>query len=654
MSLLFDFFLFILNILKQLILAFPLFDHKIDPFLFRSFISDINRTIIFVIGTTVTANVYLFTTKNKISSSSLWTTKQIHFLSFNLVINFSILILGIILNNYSFLFGTFLTGEKSLIFLKLFCILFILSILLYGVTLFKFIRVFNVNRSIDYLYKKIQLRLYKYHQLSMFKKIFSKTLKEMLFQFYMYKSIFKELHKSRKKKISLKLRALLYKDALINAWKESTQTSFNVQRYSQNHSSSIKFKMTSKNVGKLSLDLEIFTQKIEYLISQNSLKSVNLYLTMWNNLIMDVSIVAFHITDRRTDFDENLKRLYFEALSHHSRMILLTAEKHEYKKLHRELIQTLFKAKPYLDIDIYSMSPKEFAKRDELLKKVYYDELYLLFINSIKQEDSWLLDLMQSEKFNIVSFIQGKEKSNQLTEQETEKSEFEDLFISIMLNMIQTDNTEKISSVISILFSVFELRNQTSRSKRIGEKQVVTLTKTKKILGLGKNEKHTNSEYQINHQSRSGLIHSIIKANELEKFDVAGYLTKIISSNVKFDSLENIYSDIIKKQININKITGVYSNEISLTYFNAFSFKYCVGKTFLLTSLQYFYKGSNEEKNNFFKNDRLMDIFKALFKDLEEIKYVCKKLELKNSKYGMLSLEEDIINNFIDGLEKRF
>lgn len=651
MSLPLDFLLNFLNLLKKLILSLPLFNYKdIDSSLFKFFVSDINRTIVFIIGTTVTANVYLFTTKNKISSSSLWTTKQIHFLTINLVINFAILILGIILNNYNFLFGSVLTGVKLLVYLKLFSVLFFMSVILYGVTLFKFIRVFNINKSINRLYKKVQLRLYKYNQISMMIKLFSKTFNEMIFQFNMYKSVFNQIHKNHKTKIPLKLRILIYKDALLKAWKESTKHLFNVQRYSQNHSSSIRFKMTSRNVEKLSLDLEIYSQKIEYLLGQNSLKSVFIYFSMWNNLIMDVSTVAFHITSKKTGFSENLKRLYYEALSHHSRMILLTSEKYEYKRIHRELIKTLFKAKPYLDKDLYNMSPQEFAVRDELLKNIYYNELYLLFVNLIEEEDLWILDLIQSEEFNVISFIEEKEKSNEFTGQETEKNEFEDLFISIMHIMIQTGNTEKISSVVSILFSIFEI--QKLKSRDYTRKQKLMLTKTKQGNNLEFNEKIMHSAYSINHQSRSGLIHSIIKANELEKFDVAGYLTKIISTNVRFNSFFNIYSDIIKKQLTTNKISGVYSNEISTTYFNTFSFKYCVGKTFLLTSLQYFYKASDAEKKLFFEDEKIVSIFKSLFKDLEEVQYVCKKLELKKSQYGMLSLEKETIDSFVKLLEK--
>ncbi|WP_373954895.1 hypothetical protein QNN95_16210 (plasmid) [Exiguobacterium acetylicum] len=631
-----DFFLVYIAYFKETLSPLWIFNYQKPDFdLIKIFISDINRIIIFILGTTVTAHVYLFTTKNKISSSTIWTTKQITFLTISLIVNFSILILGVFFTNFELAYGLSLTNEDTKNILRLMNSLFIISVVLYGATLYEFVKVFNLNSSINKLHNRIQERLFKYNSPKILIEKFVYLVKNFFFHYSTYINFYNNLYNKKPfQNTSLKVRYL----SLIEAFRTLQGEDFRIKLF---NTSLIRFKSSKKNVEKLSLDLEIFSQKIEYLLEQKSLKSTYLHFISWNNLVSNVSTVVFHLKRNEVEFDKNLNTMYSMLLKHHSRMIITTSQKYEYIDIHRELIRVLFNAKPYIDNEQYDISVKEFSKRNTFLTTTYNTEIYKLLIHLVAEKDLWIFEFIESNDFNLTLFLEGQKKIDYITEKKSNINTFEDLFMSVILNMIQTNSVEKLSSVVSILFTLFEIKKADFKKQK--SDKVIPISSKKENRRSKVKKASIDPVYEVNHQSRLGLIYAIIKSNELEDFKSAGYLTKIISSNINFNSFTKIYDDIIKTSEQ-SKIS--YDNKISTTYFNEFSFKYCLTKTFLLTTVQYFYRFSEKDKKSFLENTQVKEIFNTLFENQDEMSYFLKKLESNKSTYSMLSLESENVKEF--------
>ena len=156
-----------------------------------------------------------------------------------------------------------------------------------------------------------------------------------------------------------------------------------------------------------------------------------------------------------------------------------------------------------------------------------------------------------------------------------------------------------------------------------------------------KNTTSRNQEEKLNinisHKNIAGLIYAVIKANELEIYKEAGYIVKVLTSNLKSESLMKsiveIHDSTYQKR-NISYDTGIDK-------VNDFSFEYCLNKTIVLFVAQYVFKGE------FFSISKHQNLFNII-----DYEYLFKKLIETSKDYKMVSLEEDTFESFKTIIER--
>ncbi|QWB31865.1 hypothetical protein [Exiguobacterium acetylicum] len=594
----------------------------------RSVIVEANRLSIFIFGSTVTANVYLYNMKNKISSSSQLYSDQILWLYLSVFINILLVLSAFILKNISFTYGIDVSKDNLMMWSRIHFSVFMISLPIYLVTLFKFVEIFNINKDIRKHSKRIKRSLYLRNPLDMIfsnQKLLSKEVD----------SLVEGLSKKFFKVFNIPVIGYYIFYIIRGSGFRKNIILFILLKVVFKNNFFILKPLKKRKYQNLKIDIEIYAQQLDFLISQNSKDSINSYFRNWNDTITELYLHLFH-----TDYskDENIDEiklnlindLYKDALSLHAKLIINTSKNYEHSEVQDKLIESFLNALPpklensTTDFSVYN-------KNINYFKNIYFEELKKLVIDSIKQDETTILK-------NILRMIEEETEGifNQRFNLEINK-DYEDLWITVLFNLIEINKIDHLSLITTLIID--SNKNQQFNSQK--SSTVFKFSKDKSIpssvLSVKPIIEIEEEAFVLNTKTIDGIYLAIVKANELELYKAAGYLVKVFSSYIEFSTIIERTSVIKKshclspgKQIN-------FKTNLSKFYYNNRSFEYCFSKSFVLFFCQYLYKDKlvlSRQPNNLDYLTYIPD----LLKNPNEFWYFLSKLENKQKEYNMISL----------------
>lgn len=635
MSLLF--FLHIFSIL-------PIFDiNKSDIDNISRLISEINRLAIFLFGSTITAHVYLQNVRNKISSSHLWNSKQLHLLRMSLILNLILLFGGTIIINSVHFFTVpsvadgfiknisvfFLETYSEYYVFKWYLGLLTASIILYIITFIKFLEIFNTNLSIQKHTKNILKQIYVRNPYKIFryenrqlKLAAHNDMTRLLENPDAKEKIIRKFWQSKINQCHLlkKFIFIWYYISYLFGKKIFHTHGISERRYE-----------------KLILEIEILYQQLEYLIAQNSKRSIDNYFNTWNSISDNYYVNIFQsnydlIMIKNEPSIDIAKKFYEDILGFHAKLIISSSKNYEHSILKESLINSFLNALPHKPDSFYKKEltnefTQIYVENVDSLKNSFFKEQLKLLIDLIKQNDYQvfyrLKELVNSDKNSLFNKYNEKNEVN---------IGYENLFISIVHRMIDIDETEHISLIISLIMNIPQ---DISNNEIEFDLPLTKISKNDKTISPSNNDR--SNTLTLSENAAKGIYYAIIKANELEHYKASGYLVKILAANIKFDTFIEITKEIEEKNKSSNK-NMQFKNSILTTHYNDISFQYCFGKTFVLIYCQYLFRCTNEQEKSHLKIvDHELKIPKRLHKH-EEFKYFLKKIENKQKEYNMISL----------------
>ncbi|WP_145963267.1 MULTISPECIES: hypothetical protein [unclassified Exiguobacterium] len=607
----------------------------------QSFLADINRLIIFIMGLTISANVYLFTTKSKMSSSSVLISKQIPVMTLSLFLNITILIITTSLSHLDYLYGEELVLPQAnlIIILSLLSLLNIFSFLLFVITLLKFTKSFNLKRMIDKFLDKVNSRITfnKYFILFTSYKLFFSWMRTYLTKFDNHIKFDYPMN-----------------DFNTNSWIYGFGKSISLYKINlgllvpvatdiYNDFQRIKFKKTSpltkKQLHNMQLDIEILFQKMSYLIDQNSKSNSDTYIKKFNNIISAVYTSIFH-RSIGTNKDLDLKRKFSSVLEDHANLIVTTSQKYEYEKFHRKLLISFLNALPlYKEEQDYTISIDDFHYRMKILHPIFFKELYSLVTELIKSENFRIIELLMVNKSFFNAFISSDRLA--IEDGAPFNDNLEETFVAVLNHMIEERDTSVISSIMSLLMNISSKRVQSEKTSPLNVSAIFGNTKQDVMSNTPIQINQEIEEVTISDSLQTALLFSIIKSNEIEEYKTAGYITKVLSSYVSYeeliDKLNQIYSSYSKNKA----ITYSGTIKIRVTSFNTFSFDYCFSKTIVMILAQLHLL----DKLDFEEIDK-HQIKQSRLSEFNGFNYFIEKLSIKSKEYNMISLDDKNIGKF--------
>lgn len=593
-----------------------------------NYIRSMGRLVIFFLGTTVSANIYLFNTQKSISFSSIFKKSRFWvFLSINVGLLIFILILGEIISHSKLIFDFQPDPTLLIKLLKMHFFLIIISFCFFVVTLYKFITSFIFEKQLKKAFAKVWraanpslFNLWKYER--------NKIIEKQQIDFRKKVEVFKFKHKWTfiilKNSMNIPGLTIFYRWSIyVYLYSGLVGKIFLMHFFEKDV---INRRQTPISLGaakKINDNLEILSENLAFLIASKSNNNVSKYINEWNNLFSQLSIMVYYTpeSDQKSKFHS--LQIFRTFMYQHSNLILLTTD-FNYKEYHKDFIKTLF----------HSLTPEEshmeyftLSKENLKLDDIYFDSVFNLLVGLIKNENFESIDLLHSRELNLEKLLTGQLAMSVLEDSGDDDSNYNlrqekyvKLFTSLICKMVELDITDKITSTASILFSLD--REDESFN------DMIILSNNKKTIPENSNE---DVKIYISEKTVRYLIYVIIKSNELEQYKVAGYLTKIISSNFNFDSLMALLMDT-REQEDIGKQNAPYFKTTDLGIytieFNQLSYQYCFDKTVFLFLSQYMYK---KEKLSISYHDK--NILKQL-----DYAYILKKLEDAKSEFNMISL----------------
>lgn len=629
---------------------------------FKSFMSFTNRTVIFMFGLNITANIYMFTNKNKMSSASVLTLYPLGKLYFSIIINLFIIITTLYTSHFNLMYGKNFSNYTMSFFMFITSSLFTISFIVFIETLFNLIRSFNlkmvlknanktINKSINY--SLFRVLIIDYRVFKNWVNTFEHTDNNNISDVRTVKSL--DNKPVNKNIMSYKIEVSLYfLKSLIRALK-TTENIANLQ-FKRHHT------VSSREAINLAKSIEIYSQQLKYLIEQNSKINTRVVIEDYANTMSNFYTMLSNLKYPNERNNNQLVELFNSTLENHSSLILSTFKNNEHKSEGKVLLNTFFNALKLTkdEHSYFGLSQSEFNDRLETLYVCYFEHTYRLIINLIEMNDNEVSELVLNNELFINTFLdRGIELNNlinintiHLSSVEIEnyslqgkkKLDFnkslEDLFMAVLLYMVDSKKTNLISSITSILMTISSKigskEDNTNNEFSVEDESVLTEDKNTPINSsipeTNKNELFSDSLIEV-------FVFSIIKSNELEDYKSAGYLIKILSSNVTSSKLFSIIVEFIIPTINNKNIKYNTSNKIM--FFNSFTFDYCLSKSLVLLLAQYLLIDPHLLN--------LVDLKRIRTKRLNSYKdyvYFLDKLELRQKDYNMISLSSENIEDY--------
>ena len=631
------FFDSLISLLTNFVITLPIFNELTDLQKVKSYINDSNRLTLFILGTTVSANIYLYNTKTKISSSSIWDSKQLFLLFFNLSVNLVTFVFGFHLIHSELIFNSTISIEELKILLVIYFLLKGFSYLLFALTMWNFIKSFWLTLNLKKLFKQNNKLLFPKRRVRLIKnyKLITKSADNNfrkfldLIKFKNPKVISTIILFQRIHLVSSLTRNFIYGGKYIN------RICYYCYIFCINNHPIIEQTsfLTQRNFKNLGLKTEILFQNLEYVISSNSDRGMNEYCKEWNAFFSKMVIMLFHINGKDEE-EKGLIELYRLLLHNHSKLISLTASSFENRQYHKDFIKSLLNALAYKEETIEEfMSPVQFEKRTEELEKVFFEELFSLLINLMQKKNFEILTLLQTDELNLNTFISSQRDNKKYYGSKGRKRRYEQLFISTLFRMVELNITENLTTLMAIILS---LRDESIQSiKNNMESVKLSRDKNKDLDPIQNDNESKDFQVNLSYENREGLIYAAIKANEVEDYKTVGYIIKVLAANIPHESLVNLFTDIYLTNVLSNNRSIKYDTGLYKVDFNKYSFDYCLNKTFILINAQYFFKKDIE---------KMIDLH-FIFDDID-CAYFIKKIMLKQKEYGMISLDENRLNEF--------
>lgn len=588
---------------------------------------------LYILGTTVSANIYLYNTKSKISASSIWDSKQLLLLLFNLIINLGVLFIGLHVIHNELVFNLDLQEDTLRLFLIFHLLLTYFSYLLFSITLWSFIKSFWQSYNMKKLRNQVDRLVYrkKWFRLAInYKQIVNYSDENFKKHIGKIELKTKSLKKHMKlvlevRVISVITRYVLYSIKYLYRFFHFVYI-FSIKKHELIERTSI---LTLKDIDKLGMKLEILSQNLEYVITSNSDKGMNEYCKEWNGLFSKVITMLFHIKCKEKN-EKNISELYRLLIHNQSKLISITSSNHEQRKFHKQFITTMFSGLAYKEEYISSVY---FDKRSSSLEKIYFEELFELLINLMQNKNVEIFTLLQNDEINIKSLLASRQDHDKYYGSRNRKRKYEELFTSILIKMVELNINDNLTTIMAVILS---LRNEVIDSTKNTKRSTISLTAKKKRITEAS---EAETEVKLAFENKRALIYAAIKANEVENLMAAGYIVKVLSSNIKLESLINAITRVNmtpKGKKNIDFHTGIYKVD-----FNDYSFHYCLDKTIMLISAQYFLKNDTTHMMN----------ISPIFNDIN-YEYFLDKFTIKTKEYNMIALGDKNLKKFKEYIEQ--
>lgn len=516
------------------------------------------RMSIFFLGSIVTMNIYIYNSKKTISKLDFLNDKSPY-----------IMIVGIITSLFSLItaptkiytFETFklpfiefsILGFVSFLFsfFSIFnLILFLISTYIFLISLFNFIKSFQIEKNIKYKAESIKEK-YGFENISngdlskiplkCSKKDWEELLNEIevLNQSILYVLELNNLHLTKKYisewiKISDYLVTFIFHTEIeisklenlndIKSFKRDTYQNF-IKLYK------ILIYQTKDN-GLLKVENKELISSFQKVLPEFH----NYYLD--NNCLEINEVIEIYLTNYK-----ELKSLFYTELYHLYKNLNNTSEIRIYKMLinHDLLLK-----------DYYKPEYREVLKN--ILKKKYTGKI------SPKVE----VETLNLMTLNTLDYV-------------------EDLYLSSIFDIIEEDKNSDLPLAVALLMKVHE----EARIHTIFEMPLVDLRSSPNSIPQKYSEKNKLSDRTI-----KSILVAMIKACELENYHAVGYLIKVFSNYITEQDFLNSLKDlqVLKSNLDSDRHTLLIS-KISL---NRFSLTYCLEKVTILIYLQLVYK---ENKN---------------------------------------------------------
>ncbi|WP_285769119.1 hypothetical protein [Peribacillus sp. SI8-4] len=452
----------------------------------------------------------------------------------------------------------------------------------------------------------------------------------------------------------------------------------NLRKYFNVKSIEIKAKLSNKQCESLEKKLEFFYQHLIYVNSLNDSTLIKTYLEKWQEINSTLILLIFH-----ADFEEEDKqyreKLYNKILYLTRDLILATSNNISLKEENTHLINFLVNSLPTQE-QYFDNSDYVYETALKLLCKEYFKQIFGIFNHLYESSNKSIYTMILNKEVHFLEKIQSLYKQAKEYKREDLINKYvEDLFVSALFKSIST-KSDDLTTIIGLLFitqnnyiSVEEqsngndvenqmralilqmmssspVANSNILQQAAGAEQNTNLIKkiTRKITKITTafSKKAQNkiprklatveekNEVILNSRILENLIIAIAKACEIENYGAAGYLVKRVCNHVTYSEIEDVYPKL-KEYFSTKSSKELSTSVISL---NPYSLKYCLDKAIFLLLIQLAYDSKYTVKMGNYKDKMLISN--------TNIRSIIASLKDRKKEYNLPCIENDSLDSY--------
>lgn len=448
----------------------------------------------------------------------------------------------------------------------------------------------------------------------------------------------------------------------------------NLRKYVNIKSTEIKAELSSKQCETLEKKLEFFYQHLVYVNSLNDSTLIKTYLEKWQEINSTLILLIFH-----ADFEEKDKqyreKLYNKTLYLTRDLILATSNNISLKEENTHLINFLVNSLPTQE-QYFDNSDHVYEKVLKLLCKEYFKQIFSIFNHLYESTNKGIYTMILNKEVHFIEKIQSLYKQAKEYKREDFINEFvEDLFVSALFKSISS-KSDDLTTILGLLFitqnnyivvqeqsndndvenqmraliqmmSSTQVTNPNQLQAATGVEQSTKLIKkiTKKFTNVFSKKAQNKlsrklakveekNEVTLNSRIIENLIIAIAKACEIENYGAAGYLVKRVCNHVTYSNIENVYPKL-KKNFSTKSSKELNTSVISL---NPYSLNYCLDKAIFLLLIQLAYNSKyNVETGNY--KDRMLI-------SNTNIRSIIASVKDRKKEYNLPCIESDSLDSY--------
>ncbi|WP_200411912.1 hypothetical protein [Virgibacillus salexigens] len=375
--------------------------------------------------------------------------------------------------------------------------------------------------------------------------------------------------------------------------------------------------------------------------------------------------VLFQFYSSHNFMIEKVTNLYNNILLNY-RVIIRSSTKNKLTTLQNELIENMFQMSPLTIIDVHQQTDNKQAKLlGEKVIDSYFSTLFEL-ITELCDEDtvefSYLLDqiIKNDEPLAALKTQMNIEDDNLINHY---FHKLLNLFEALVIWSMESKNLYHLTESVNIVLTIKRYfdhskiessSNKTNRSDKLTFKidNAEGIPTSKVFADLSDMLKEVVETVKVKHEPNSNIkkkdytkfkiyieekilyiiFNAILKSVEIGHYQCTGYMIKVLVNTFDTKSLQDYTSKFYLNTCKTSNIT------INFGYFhysiNEYSKVYCLNKMFLIMTTQILYR----------KDDYLLLSFIAKKIEKNDFKYLCNKLINAAPNYGLLSINEEILN----------